>query len=398
MFLGNERGGVAVIAAFVLPVLGCLSAAVVELAEVKYTRVRLQSFVDAAALRAAREFAVDASSATVARARTQADGEANSVRPTWTIDTTARSDTGTRSVTVEQTAVRPSFFGSLLPPGGFKLEVSATASALASKIPLCLLGNSDAAGPSINLLKKTVLRGNGCLVQSNRDVQAADSSQIWAGAVRAVGSASGLISPAPTTDAPRMDDPFSGLAINVPTTCDDRNLKVNNSITINPGVHCGSITVGHGSRLMLAPGEHYFRDAQIDLMGKAELAGTDVVAIFSGNSTIDFKGQSFVTLEGRLSGSYAGFVVVTDRDFTGDLSISTDNARKILGTVYLPNASLKLDGKNNKVADQSAWTVIVAKNLQMDGGTEIVLNSNYFQSNVPLPSSISEGVRATLIR
>jgi hypothetical protein len=185
------------------------------------------------------------------------------------------------------------------------------------------------------------------------------------------------------------------LKINVPAACNDTNLQATGTSTLNPGVHCGNITLHGSSRLILNPGEHYFVDAQLTFVGNAQLTGTDVVLIFKGSTAAEFKGNAYLSLEGRQSGPFSGFVLMTDRSFTNVLSISTDSARKLLGTIYLPNATLAVSGSSNKVADQSPWTVVVAKQLAVDGSAELVINSNYSASSLPVPSGVGPngGVR-----
>lgn len=371
-----------------MSVLAVLGFGAIEITEVARTKAQLQNFVDAAALRGAREYGTDASPATVERSRVQADTAANAVRADWAVTTTARSDLIARTVTVVQYATRPSFFGSLLPPGGFQVQVRATATTLVSKSPLCVLGMQSGASGIVEMRDSSILTASACLVQSNTDVQAKDASQVRAGAVRAVGAATGRLYPAPVTDAPAIGDPFAAMSVKVPTRCDTNDLDTNGSIALNPGVHCGNIRIRGTGRLLLNPGDHYFLDAQIDVLGQGEIVGTDVVLIFAGRFDATFKGQAYISVEGRKSGPYAGFVLITDRSFTNTVEISTTSARKLLGTLYLPNAQLRVSGKN-KVADQSPWTIVVAKSVQVEGSAELVINSNYFSSAVPVPSGVS---------
>jgi hypothetical protein len=242
------------------------------------------------------------------------------------------------------------------------------------------------------------MTATGCLVQSDSDIAVLDGARISAGAVRAVSSAAGNISPSPLTDAPAIPDPFASLNILVPGTCNDRDLQASGTQTLNPGVHCGAIKIAGDSRLILIPGEHYFVNAQLTFVGNAQLTGTDVVLIFSGTTAAEFKGQAILSLEGRQSGPYAGFVLVTDRSFADTVAISTTSARKLLGTIYLPNAKLAVSGAGNKVADQSPWTVVVAKQLSVDGSAELVINSNYMASSVPVPPGVGTVGPVRLIR
>ena len=47
-----------------------------------------------------------------------------------------------------------------------------------------------------------------------------------------------------------------------------------------------------------------------------------------------------------------------------------------------------MTGEGNKVADQSPWTVIVAKSIKMTGSPNLVLNSRYDDSGVPVPGGV----------
>lgn len=146
--------------------------------------------------------------------------------------------------------------------------------------------------------------------------------------------------------------------------------------------------------LNLLPGEHYFVGGSLSFLGHATLTGSDVVLIFRDGASASFGGNATLSLEGRKSGPYAGFVLVTDRSFTGAFTISAKNAKKLLGTVYLPSATLAVSGQGNKVADQSAWTVVVAKQLALSGSANLVINSNYKAATVPVPTGVGPlGVR-----
>ena len=65
-----------------------------------------------------------------------------------------------------------------------------------------------------------------------------------------------------------------------------------------------------------------------------------------------------------------------------------NGAAKFLGTIYVPSATLKIDGAGNKIANESAWTVIVAKAVKLQGSPKLVVNSNYGGSTVPVPGGV----------
>ena len=387
-FCLDRRAGVALMFGIATPVLLLLIAGAFEVAEVVKAKRELQWDVDTAALNGARELGTDQSNATANRAQSFAASLATQSTHRWTVVTTATMNASAGAVTVDQSASRPSFFGSIMPPGGWHVHVTSTAVANV-KTPLCVLGLAPSGQSVVSLLSSSQINASACLVQSDNDLKAAGSSAVQAAAVRTVGAASGTISPAPITDAPAIPDPFASLPINVPTSCSDQGIQVQHGIqTLNPGVHCGTILVKGSASLVLNPGEHYFLNSSFDLRGNASISGTDVVLVFSGTTALQFKGNASLSFDGRQSGPYAGFVIVTDRSYSGTFEISTDSAHRLHGTIYVPNGNLLVSGSGNKVADQSPWTVVVAKTLTTDGSADLLINSQYSSSSVPVPSGV----------
>ena len=59
----------------------------------------------------------------------------------------------------------------------------------------------------------------------------------------------------------------------------------------------------------------------------------------------------------------------------------------MVGTVYIPTGELLVDG-SAQVGGDSAYTAIVAETIRLYGGPHIVLNSNYDETDVPVPEGI----------
>ncbi|MGI4763814.1 MAG: TadE/TadG family type IV pilus assembly protein [Janthinobacterium lividum] len=391
-FVDDRRGGFAILFGIAGPVLLLLLAGGVEVAEVVKAKRELQWDVDTAALNGARELGTDQSSATATRAQTMAASLATQSTPRWAVVTTSGMDAPDGSVTVDQTASRPSFFGSLLPPGGWHLHVTSTAVSNV-KAPLCVLGLQSTTGQVVSLQSASKMTAAGCLVQSDADIAVSSSGAMQASAVHSVGAAQGPISPFPITDAPAIADPFTSLSISVPSQCTDSGIDVGNgSQTLNPGVHCGNVQIQGSGTLTLNPGDHYFVNTSFNVNGNAKLLGSDVVLVLKGSTLFQFQGTAYLSFNGRQSGSYAGFVIVSDRSYTGTLSISTDSAHVLHGTIYLPNGSLAVSGSGNKVADQSPWTVVVAQKVSTSGSANLIINSNYASSSVPVPSGVGNSL------
>lgn len=408
-FATNTRGNVALIFAIGLPalILGALGA--VDLTSVVTDRTKIQAVADFAALNAAKQLALDTSPATAMRAKNEAQDELTEIAKRWSLTIDAQVVEDGKAVQVSITAKRPSYFHDMLPKGGWTAQASATAE-IEGLTPLCVLGSGEDTGGLLGLgfgstanvisLKNTAhISADSCLVQSNNAIKVSNSAAVEAQAVQSVGDASGSISPTPMTGAAAIDDPFASLNTNVPSLCTDLNVQLTTgTTTLQPGVHCGVISVLNDATLILAPGEHYFFASTLTLANNSKLIGNDVVLIFDTLSLFAFTDQSDIELEGRKTGPFAGFVIATTKGNTKTFTISTTAAHKLLGVVYIPNGLLNVTG-NSQVAENSAWTVIVAKALSVSGGANLVVNAGYTVSKAPpVPTGVGPSAATSTVR
>ena len=61
-----------------------------------------------------------------------------------------------------------------------------------------------------------------------------------------------------------------------------------------------------------------------------------------------------------------------------------------MGTIYLPLGILFVDA-NAPVADNSAYTALVARSLQLSEGPKLVLNSDHKSTSIPVPEGLISG-------
>ena len=64
-----------------------------------------------------------------------------------------------------------------------------------------------------------------------------------------------------------------------------------------------------------------------------------------------------------------------------------DNARMLLGTIYMPQGRLIIDA-NKPIADKSAYTVLVVQRIDLHSGPNLILNSDYSATDVPVPAGV----------
>ncbi len=388
--------------ALALPGLTLLAAGAIDLMNVNASRSRIQDVADAAALAGASELGLAiAEDAAISRAAAFVDANVAEWKrpPTIVQDISVLSVDGRRVVQVKLDGNSPSFFGNLLPPGGWKYQAVSQAVSV-GVMPLCVLITGTDKDKLLNVQDSGRLQAPACLVHSNRDILV-EGGRITAAAVQAVTSARGMISPVPGTGAALISDPFVGLSLDEDQTCAGSRHATflsTGTLRLTPGVHCGGYILRGDASLLLDPGDHWFLGGHLVMMEEARLVGRDVVLLFDKVSRFEFRDQSQVSLEGRKTGAYAGMVMVATRGNTQDFIITSDNVERLLGVIYVPEARLMVEGKSD-VARDSAWTVIVARRLKLKGSPSLIINANYSASDVPVPDGVGpQGKGAQLVQ
>ena len=398
--LSDRRGSVVTTFALSVPVVAVLALGAVDLASVSADKQRLQDVADSAALMAAKQLGMADNNGLAERTRAVMAEQLTDLatRLNYTAAVTPVTEEGL--VQVQLAVNRSSFFGNMLPPGGWNFTITANAQQMGTT-PLCVLSFGDDKSDIINLKDNAKVQAPGCLVHSNSDVRIEGHGDLTAGIVQAAGLATGKITPSPQTDAPVIADPFASMSIAPPGgLCSPVDLVSELlPIVLAPGLHCGNFTAGKNVTVTLLPGEHYFQKGKLELKEQSVLKGDNVVLIFGKDAKFDFKDQSQINLKGRRQGTYAGFVIATTRDNTNTFEISSSAARELLGTVYIPSAELLVMGKEkSRIADQSAWTVIVARSIQLKENPDLVINKNYAGSSVPVPGGVGDKAASAVVR
>jgi hypothetical protein len=391
-FVRCDRGGLATYGALAIPILLTMGGAMLDISAVYGERARLQSVAEGAALMGARDMTL-AGESTMATERSQAWAEAEisdwENGPEATVASTIVSlDRGRRGVRVQIDANRPSMFGRLLPPGGWQISVSAVA-APASTVPLCVMATDDRLGKAIHLRDTSYIRAPACAVHSNRDIMVEQRGQIEASLTTAVRALDGNINGASVPDSPTIPDPFTDVDLNPPNCTFTGEVEYTSGThTLPAGVHCKKIRLSGTAILRLAEGEHWFvRGADLEAKDDARVEGNDVVLLFDRDSKFRFDHRAMIRLTGREDGSYAGFVLIATRGNDHDFVITSENVESLLGVIYIPSARLVIEGEAD-VARESAWTVIVANGVKLEGNPTLFVNANYRASDVPVPEGV----------
>jgi Flp pilus assembly protein TadG len=387
----DRSGSVAVIFGIVLPVVICATAAAIDYGLLVHRRGQLQNAADAGALAAARELSL---------ARPNSDGVAALARSIivssvpnpngLTVD--SRVVGPAVEVAVRETTIR--MFGSVLGGSTSDLVVRATARVAATR--LCMLALETEKGAAIDLHANARLTAQECSVYSNskdkKGIVAADSSMVDAETVCSAGGIDGkgrFVRP-PITDCPQIADPLADRPQPTVGACEHNKTEVKaGSQILKPGVYCGGLKVTNGATVTLSPGIYIVQGGKLTVDKGATLEGEGVGFFLAGkDSSFEFAYDSTINLAAPRAGDMAGILVFDDRSGKFDKHrIYSNNARQLLGTIYMPNGSLYIDAKR-PIADRSAYTVIVARTVELYDGPDLVLNSDYNASSVPVPKGV----------
>lgn len=395
----SEAGGVAAVFAAMGFVLFGMTALGIELARANRVKSIIQNAGDAAAIAGARELSMAGADsqiiANIANGSVKRFIEANSESlPSVSSDT--QITTTPLEVRVKVSAELDLPFGAVF--GRNKIALTSESVARVVGQPnLCVLGLDGAAPATVWLGGTSIVTGKNCSVFSNSihagGLASSGGGVMTASTICSAGGISGSLAnfrPKALTDCPTFKDPLSDRAPPPAGGCNHlMKFVIGGTATLKPGVYCGGLNIQAGARVTLEPGEYIIRDGTLRVGSRAELHGNGVGFYFDGPlSTLNFGSDATIVLRAPTTGPMAGLLFFTDRaQPEGRVNIiNSDNARVLVGTIYMPNAKFVIDASKT-VGDLSEYTAIVARNVEFRRGT-VVLNADYGLTDVPVPSGI----------
>jgi hypothetical protein len=284
------------------------------------------------------------------------------------------------------------------------ISASATAQ-LYGGLPLCVLALEEKRARAIGAFSSAELTATGCTIYSNstrsNGIEAWGKSRLSSGLTCSAGGAAGGNSnylTTPVSDCPKLPDPLASRISPPVVGCDFNNFEVNKgTVTLTPGVYCGGLKITGKSKVTFSPGDYIIKDEKFEITAQSVVTGNDVAFFLTGkNAFLGFHGKADISLKGRETGVMAGLLFFEDRNNpdTFKHEITTDYARVLEGTIYLPNSefiiSSKTGGGGTGVAAGSAYTVIIANILTLTSSPKLILNTDYASSAVPVPANISK--------
>lgn len=405
--LRDRRGGIAVGFALSLPVLMAALGLASDYVMLTKVRTGLQVAADSAAVAGAREIplaqadknqieSAAKSYAAFALIGDSTGDDAALAAKQLTVSAAVIDDFS--AVKVDITEAWTPFFAHFVSKDVTPVRVTATAR-FAGSHNLCVLG-LETTGSNVFLNDKSRLTGKGCGVFSNsasgNGIRLDKGSSMTSSLACVAGgysiNGSSTANPLPVTDCPAIMDPLADRLPPSFSGCDYVDLEIPGiTATLNPGVYCGGIKTSGSANVTLNPGIYVIKGGNLSVTGQTSLTGKDVGFYLTGKGAqaFLFSANTHINLSAPVTGPMAGLLFFEDRNLPGGLNhrITSNDARRLIGTIYLPVGNLKVDS-TAAVADQSAYTAIIAKNVQLNSGPHLVLNADYAATNVPVPAGI----------
>lgn len=393
-----RSGNFALFAAIVAPLLVGLAGAAVDFSSLMAHRSNLQDIADAAALSSAKEAALNGWSANAATAIVEGFLEAHkNTGFNGIVKSKVEVNAGLREVKVMLAEDNNPYFVAGYFVGSPQIVVSSTARTNNSS-NICVIGLEKSDESTVSLQTNAVISAPKCAVYSNSDstngLTATGNSNLVAQLTCSAGGYSGMPKnynqKLPLTDCPVVTDPLASRPAPTVGGCNEKDASYSHYIgSLQPGVYCGGLTIKASSEVTLKPGVYVIKDGPLVIESNSVVDAKGVGFYFTGaNASFLFESSSQVDIEAPISGPLAGLVAFQDRDSPeADFVITSNRARKLIGTIYLPNGNL-IVAANNKVADGSAYTAIVVRRLHLSKAPNLVLNTNYDATMVPVPEGV----------
>lgn len=404
-FRNDTRGNSAITFALLAPVMLVAVGSAVDYSVGSSQKSNLQNAADAGALAGAKELTlggVNGAYATdVAKlvARSNAGGAAEHL----VVAAALTPDKSGIEVNVSQKT--EGFFASLLSQGPADIHVRSVATSASAAQKVCVVGLDEDENGTIKLDSNAKLTANECAVFSNSKdkggLKAESNSLLTAQIICTAGGkvgGKGNFSPTPMTDCPVIKDPLALRPAPPIGGCNALNHVVKDVVRIlTPGTYCGGLKIDGNAKVKVLPGIYVIKDGPLIVDSNAQLEGEYAGFYFTGkNAFFRFTSNAKVTLGAPKDGVMAGILFFSDRasDETIKFEITSNYTRKLLGTIYLPNNRFVVDA-TSPVADQSAYTAIVVRKLELTAGPNLVINSSYDATDVPVPNGIGPATGKT---
>jgi Flp pilus assembly protein TadG len=392
----DKRGGIATAFAVALVPLLMAAGIAVDYAFMYREQVFLQSMADAGAIAGAREMSLaNATEKQIISAATASAYQSGKKHRGTAFSVDVGVDLANNQVKISLREEWQPFMAHFIYSAITPIVVTAGTRSAGQKI--CVIGLDEKSTATVYMRAKSRLLANNCGVISNSASSSAirmdDSARMGASFICSAGGASGKSSaynPDVVVDCPTYSDPLASRPAPSFGACDYTDIVVRGgNRTLSPGVYCRGLTINGKANVTFKPGIYIIKDGRFRVTDSASVYGENVGIFLAGNGSIlELTKDTSISLTAPADGEMAGLLFFEDRKAVGSVhKITSNNARILLGTIYLPKSTLLVDA-DKSVADQSAYTAIIARKLRLEAGPVLTLNSNYGATDIPVPAGL----------
>jgi len=391
-FTRDSRGSFAVMTALALPVFVGFAGIALEIGTWYAERRAMQGAADAAAFSAAVAYTVGTPWHTEALGVAAANGFTNGVNGvsvTATIPPTRGNYTSAGTYTAVEVVITKPVKATLSTLVGYLTGPTIPARAVAALDIAnsdCVLALNPTASGAIAINGGVSVSMPKCSISANSKSASAlttsgTSASVTAAAISLVGGYSYSGQPGimtPQTGQSPIADPYASLSVpsfTDPKGCTGVTVNAGKTVTLDPGVYCGDISVNGSGNLILNPGT-YIIDGGSLTANSGTITGNGVTIIFTSSTsvnkigTVNISGNVTVQLSASTTGPLPGFVFFQDRlaataKSPPNASISGTSSSYINGALYFPGVQVSYSGNSKGgsgirhpfpgAADHHAW-------------------------------------------
>ena len=394
-FLSDRSGNTTVIFAGVITALLAAAGTTIEYTRLLNHKSKLQTAADAAAIAGANEMYIAQADGSRVEAVVKSIVDAKFDSSDVTAETKSDYRNGTVNVTLSETVALA--FAGVLGVSESAVAVTAEAKVVGSG-RICVIGLESKSAGTISLEHYAVMEASECSVfsnsKNNAGLKAKGGSRLYSELTCSSGGTAGShgnFKPQPLTDCPPIPDPLASRPPPSVGACSYNNLTIEKGVhVLIGGTYCGGLRISGSASVTLKPGIYVMKNGPLDVSGSAQLRGKYSGFYFVGSkATLSFARDTTIDLSAPKTGSLAGLLFFQDQNAKAGekFHITSNNARNLLGTIYLPKGRLYIDADAD-IARQSAYTAVVAYKIELSEGPVLHLNTDYSGTDIPVPPGV----------
>jgi hypothetical protein len=234
----------------------------------------------------------------------------------------------------------------------------------------CILALNPSASKAVDFAGNSTLDLVGCTVMSNSiasdSLNVQGSASVTVPCMYAVGGATNggsttlTVCSSVKTQQPPVADPYSSLVM---PTSSGSCTNPGNSSTYSAGHYC---SMDLKNTVTLNPGVYIIDGGNLKINANANVTGSGVTFYLENGASVSMNGNSDVQISAPTTGTYAGFLFISDRSNTSGITINGNNSSSVTGIIYAPDASVTYLGN---FAGTNGCTQIVAQTVEWSGNT-----------------------------